>query len=263
MQRTCRLRVPGSVCLSLSEQAVGEFDVEIDALQQLGLADVFVGGVGDEDAAGAEQEGLAPVGERGDVGGELGDHGVEAGDRAHVHVGELEGEVDLAAAGGGCEDLLLEFFGRADEADEDVGLGFVGDDVGSDAAADDADVHGAVADAFDYGQREGLDVVERGEELVDGGVAELGVGGVGHLAVGAELDAETAFGGEGEAVVGGLAVDDEARAVGGCVGDEGAGGVALFADDVEQSDALAGGASFSAAAIWVAMMPLASQVPRP
>jgi hypothetical protein len=64
---------------------------------------------------------------------------------------------------------------------------------------------------------------------------------VGHLAVGAELDAEAAFGGEGEAVVGGFAVDDELRAFGGGVGEEGAGGVALFADDVEEGDALAGG----------------------
>jgi hypothetical protein len=64
-----------------------------------------------------------------------------------------------------------QLFGWADEADEEVGFGFVGNDVGGDAALDDADVHGAVADAFDDGEREGLDVVEGGEEFVDGGVA--------------------------------------------------------------------------------------------
>ncbi len=248
---------------SLTEEAAGKFYVEIDTLQQLGLADVFVGGVSDEDAAGPEQEGFAPVGERGDVGGELGDHGVEAGDRAHVHVGELEGEVDLATAGGGFEDRLLKLFGRADEADEDVGLGFVGNDVGSEAAVDDADVHGAVANAFYYGERQRLDVVERGEELVDGGVAQLGVGRVGHLAVRAELDAQTTFRGEGEAVVRGLSVDDEARAFGGGVGEQGASGVALFAYDVKQGDALAGGDEFFGGGNLGGDDALASQVPRP
>jgi hypothetical protein len=98
-----------------------------------------------------EEEGLAPVGERGDVGGELSDHGVEAGDGAHVQVRQLEGEVYFAAAGCGFEDRLLNLLGRADEADKDVRFGFIGDDVGRYAAADDADVHGAVADAFDDG----------------------------------------------------------------------------------------------------------------
>ena len=105
------------------------------------------------------------------------------------------------------------FFGLvrwADEADEEVCLGFVGDDVGRVAAGDEADVEGGWADLGLERQRHGEDVVERLDELVDGGVAELGIGGVGHAAFGAEFDAEGALGGEGEAVVGGLAVDEEA-----------------------------------------------------
>jgi hypothetical protein len=43
------------------------------------------------------------------------------------------------------------------------------------------------------------------------------------------------FGGEGEAVVGGLAVDEEARAARVAVGDLRTGGVALLADDEEQA----------------------------
>ncbi len=89
-------------------------------------------------------------------------------------------------------------------------------------------------------QGQGEDVVQRGDELVDGGFAEFGVGGVGHAALGADFDAECAFGGDGEAVVGGLAVDEEARAAWALVGDDGAGGVALLADDEEQADLDAG-----------------------
>ena len=82
------------------------------------------------DGAGAEEEWFAPVGERGDVGGELGDHGGEFADAAHSDEGQVEREVDVGAAAYGGEDRLLDLFGRADGADEQVGLGFVGDDVG-------------------------------------------------------------------------------------------------------------------------------------
>ena len=89
-------------------------------------------------------------------------------------------------------------------------------------------------------QRHGKDVVEGLDELVDGGVAKFGIGGVGHAAFGAEFDAEGALGGEGEAVVGGFAVDEKLRAFGRFVGDDGSGGVALFADEEEQADLDAG-----------------------
>ena len=46
-----------------------------------------------------------------------------------------------------------------------MGFGFVGDDVGGAAAVDEADVEGGVADAFDDGEWQSLDVAEGGEEL--------------------------------------------------------------------------------------------------
>ena len=116
----------------------------------------------DVDTAWAEQEGFAPGGEGGDVGGELGDHGVEAGEGAHLDEGEFEREDHLAAAGDGLHDGSLGGFGGADEADEEVGLGFVGDDVGRAAAVDEADVKGGIPDAFDDREFERPDVVERG-----------------------------------------------------------------------------------------------------
>ena len=61
---------------------------------------------------------------------------------------------------------------------------------------------------------EGEQVGEGFNQLVDGAFTELGIGGVGHLAGGFEDRAESAFGGEGEAIVSGFAVDEEAAAFG-------------------------------------------------
>ena len=119
---------------------------------------------------------------------------------------------------------------------EDVRLGFVGDDVRCAASFDQTDVESRWADLRLDRQRHRQHVVERLDELVDGGVAEFGIGRVGHAAFGAEFDAEGALGGEGEAVVGGLAVDEELRSFGRLVGDDGSGGVAFLADEKEQTD---------------------------
>ncbi len=104
------------------------------------------------------------------------------------------------------------------------------------AALDLADIEGAGADIFDGGQGQGEEFGEGFNELVDGTFTELGIGGVGHLARRPEDGAEGAFGGEGEAVISGFAVDEEAAALGGEVGDFGAGGVALFAGNEEEAD---------------------------
>ena len=53
---------------------------------------------------------------------------------------------------------------------------------------------------------------ERVEQFVDGGIAQLGIGGVRHLAGGADFVAQRALAAERELVLGGLAVDDVARA---------------------------------------------------
>ena len=51
------------------------------------------------------------------------------------------------------------------------------------------------------------------EEFIDGGIAQFGIGGVGHFAAGYDLVTKGAFGAEGELVAGGFAVDEEAGSV--------------------------------------------------
>ena len=77
---------------------------------------------------------------------------------------------------------------------------------------------------------------------MDGGVAQLGIGGVSEFAMSGELVTERAFAAQDELIFGGFAVDEEARAAGRCGHGFGAGAVAFFADDEEQSEiARAGG----------------------
>ena len=71
---------------------------------------------------------------------------------------------------------------------------------------------------------------------MDGALAQFGIGGVGHLAGALERHAQSALGGQGQAIAGGLAVDEEAAAFGRKVGRYGAGGVALLAANKQQSN---------------------------
>ena len=87
------------------------------------------------------------------------------------------------------------------------------------------------------GQRDAPDVGERVEQFVHGGLAEFRIGGVGHLAAGADLVAERALAAERELVLGGLAVDDVARAAGRLGGFVSARAVALLAHHEEQPEA--------------------------
>src|ERR1700678_3441561 len=98
------------------------------------------------DGAGAEEQRLAPVSERGDVGGEVGDHGGKVVNFAHANEWEIEREVHVCAVGYCREDGLFGLVGGAHEADKNVGFGFVGDDVGSVAAVDETNVQGGGAD---------------------------------------------------------------------------------------------------------------------
>ncbi len=79
---------------------------------------------------------VRPSCERGDVGGEFGDHGGQVADLAHADEGEFEREVDVGTVADGGEDGALGLVSGSDEADKQVGLCFVGDDVGRAASAD-------------------------------------------------------------------------------------------------------------------------------
>src|SRR5258708_12255706 len=76
-------------------------------------------------------------------------------------------------------------------------------------------------------------------------MTELGIGRVRKFGVSGDFEAERAFRRESEAVLGGLAIDEESRATGSCGGGSGAGTVALFAHDKEEAEiARAGGEKF-------------------
>src|SRR5258708_35711558 len=76
-------------------------------------------------------------------------------------------------------------------------------------------------------------------------MTELGIGRVRKFAVNGDFEAQRAFGTESEAVLGGLAIDEESRATGCCGGGSCAGTVALFAHDKEEAEiARAGGEKF-------------------
>ena len=218
---------------------MGDLDVEVDSGEELFLGDFFVGGVGHVNGAGAEEQRLPPVAELRNVGGELGNHGGQTGDRVESHEGDFEREVGFGKAGDGVADGSADGGRVADEADEDLGLGFVGDNVGGVAALDQADIEGAGADVFDGRERNGQDAFEGLDELVNRTVAELGIGRVGHFAGGADDDAKSALGCESEAVIGRFAIDKEATAFGMKIGSLGAGRVAFFAGDKEEADFVA------------------------
>ena len=104
------------------------------------------------------------------------------------------------------------------------------------AAVDNADVQRTGADVLDNWQFQREDFLQRVDELMDGAVTKFRIGGVAHLAGGAEGRAESAFGREREAVSGGFAIDEIAAALGIFVGKPCSGRVALLADDEEQTD---------------------------
>ncbi len=91
-----------------------------------------------------------------------------------------------------------------------MGFGRIGNDIRRAAAGDDADVQRGRPDLRIDRQLRREQIVQHVDQLLDGGIAELRVGRVGHLAGGAQLDAQRSLGSEGEFVLGGFAVDKEA-----------------------------------------------------
>ena len=86
------------------------------------------------------------------------------------------------------------------------------------------------------GQLEREDAMEGLDQLICGALTKLRISGVGHAAAGADLGAQRALGGEGDAIIGRLSVDEEAASARAEVGDFRAGGVPLLADDEEQGN---------------------------
>ena len=153
----------------------------------------------------------------------------------------------------------------AHNADEDFGACFVGNDIGRAAPGDGADVQSAGAEDGSSGKRDVADALKRIQKLFDSGFAKFGIGRVGHAAAWRRFhDAKRPWSRE-QVCFRGLAVDDELAAAGVLGGGEGAGAVAFFADNKQQTEIARAfrKESSSAAVIMAAMMPLVSQAPRP
>ena len=80
--------------------------VQINGVEQLPLLDVLAFGVGDMDGAGTDEQRLAPIRQRGNVGGEGGNHGLDSGHGGQLHVGDLKFEFGFGFAGNRIRDLL-------------------------------------------------------------------------------------------------------------------------------------------------------------
>ena len=78
--------------------------------------------------------------------------------------------------------------------------------------------------------------VQRIEQLLDRRLAQLGIGGMRHLAAGHHLDTQRALRCDRQLVLRGLAVDEELRAARLLIGDLRALAVALLADQKEQAN---------------------------
>ncbi len=184
-----------------------------------------------------DQERLAPGAAEGrDIGG-VGHHGgFDAIQRAQPHRGNLEHFAQLRRSLRRPRQWPALVCARiAHQADDDLGAGLIGDDVGRAAAADGSDVQRARPEQIrPPAVRSCRMPAERVEQFVDGRFAQFGISGVRHLACGCDLVAQRALGAERQLVFGGLAVDEESRSARLLRRAIGAGAVALLADDEQQ-----------------------------
>jgi len=116
--------------------------VNVNGAGQLGFRDALFGGVGNVDAARADEKRLAPGAvETWNIGGESNDRCGEIEQRRKMDGGAEE---DFAGfdfkCGSDARNGGASGSGITDKAEHDFGAGFVGDDVGGAASGDGADV---------------------------------------------------------------------------------------------------------------------------
>src|SRR5437016_5705013 len=112
----------------------------------------------------------------------------------------------------------------------------VGNHVGGTTSFNNADIQRARADSFGDRQLHSSETIECLEQLVDGGLAEIRIRRMRHLAVRGDLHAQGSLGSSSNAVFGGLAVYQKFATGGMLIGDFGAQTIALLANQEEQSD---------------------------
>ena len=116
----------------------------------------------------------------------------------------------------------------------------IGDHIGGMAAFDDANIHGAWAKFAALRQGHSPQALQRDDELINGGIAEVGIGRVRQASTRDYFHAQRAFGSRGDAIFRRLSVDQEAARLRAKfarlpVGDMRALAIALFAHQKKQA----------------------------
>ena len=188
-------------------------------------------------AAGAEQQRLAPgLAEHRDIGGK-GDHGRRhAIDILKPHRRNAQNFVQLRAIPDGARERLPDRRGIAHQPHQNFRFGRVGNYVRRAAARNRSDVHRARPEQRVLRQRNAANRFERVEQRVDCRFAQLGIGRMRHFAARDNLKAQSALRRKRQFILGGLAVHEISRAAGRTRGDGRSGAVALLADDEQQAE---------------------------
>lgn len=144
--------------------------------------------------------------------------------------------------------LISDWFGISNQSKHDLSFSLIGNYIGGTAAADRPDIEGGGPQFRVAGQTERTKAGQGVQKLVDGRIAQLGVGRMRGPTLSLQVHAEHALAGSDDFALRGLAVDQEARRrLGrGEVGGERTGAVALFAADEQQAEiGIARGQQFS------------------
>src|SRR6185436_6575296 len=194
------------------EEVSGNPDVMIRRFGQLRNCDGLVRGMRRMNGSWTEQQGIAPPGEKWNVGGVWKDGGGESRDGRQTDRGHLEHVLERHAPLEG-RHRAPDGGGVRDRAKHHFGFGGRRYDIRRHPAIDETD--GVMRSTEDRIARE-LDrsqIYQRVDQLVDRRFAELRKRRMGRPPVRAQLEAEDAARGEAEPVVRRLAVDQESAAV--------------------------------------------------
>ena len=186
--------------------------------------------------ARAEQQRLAPVRELRNIGGELHDYGGQSLHRAQPHKGNLQRKVHFCEARRCIEERGTHRRRVAHQPHQHLRLGLIGNHVGRMAAVNLPDVQRAGPHVFAYRQFQFQQLRHHLHQFVHGALAEFGIRRVPHLARRAKHRAQSALRRQRQAIVRGLAVDQEAAAFGCKIRGFRARRIALFARDKQQSN---------------------------
>src|SRR5713226_3862231 len=201
------LRVLSASSFKLSHQAT----VKVHRAQEVRLPNAFMVGMRNGDRARAKKYRAAPAGEVREVCRKSHDVGLKAVELFHFERRRIADELELAPAPEERLDLAPKLRSAAHRAKKYLGLSFVGHDIGCPAARDYADVDRRRPEQGIPRERHFAQVAQEFEELIDCGLAQMRIGGMGHLAQGPEIDSQNPLCPQGQLVVRRLAINQIIR----------------------------------------------------